>query len=127
MKLENRKYDGEKMKSTTDLTDNERAAILARTNEVSIKQTAEEFEISPDDVINLIYGPALPPAPTSVPDLNSNDSGSKLHSDSDRGDNDGDNNRTKPLPLSSTFLIRSSKSFSARNFTPIFFRLFINR
>ena len=30
----------------------------------------------------------------------------------------------KPLPLSSTFLIRSSKSFSARNFTPIFFPAF---
>lgn len=80
------------MKSTTDLTDNERAAIVARTNEVSIKQTAEEFEISPDDVINLIYGPALPPAPTSVPTLDSNDNDSKLHSDSDKGDNDGDNN-----------------------------------
>ena len=80
------------MKSTTDLTDKERAAILARTNEVSIKQTAEEFEISPDDVINLIYGPALPPAPTSVPTLDSNDNDSKLHSDSDKGDNDGDNN-----------------------------------
>ena len=92
MRLENRKYDGEKMKSTTDLTDNERAAIIARTNEVSIKQTAEEFEISPDDVINLIYGPALPPAPTSVPTLDSNDNDSKLHSDSDKGDNDGDNN-----------------------------------
>ena len=83
------------MKSTTDLTDNERVAIVARTNEVSIKQTAEEFEISPDDVINLIYGPALPPAPTSVPTLDSNDNDSKLHSDSDKGDkgdNDGDNN-----------------------------------
>ena len=100
------------MKSTTDLTDKERVAIVARTNEVSIKQTAEEFEISPDDVINLIYGPALPPAPTSVstsdpipvptseptpdsipvPTLDSNDNDSKLHSDSDKGDNDGDNN-----------------------------------
>lgn len=84
------------MKSTTDLTDKERVAIVARTNEVSIKQTAEEFEISPDDVINLIYGPALPPAPTSVPTsvptLDSNDNDSKLHSDSDKGDNNGDNN-----------------------------------
>ena len=37
----------------------------------------------------------------------------------------GEHQGAKPLPLSSTFLIRSSKSFSARNFTPIFFSGFL--
>lgn len=45
-------------KTARDFTDDERAAIVARANEVSIKQTAEEFEISPDDVMDLIYDPA---------------------------------------------------------------------
>lgn len=45
------------MKTIADLTDNEKASILARTNEASIKDVAEEFDISPETVTDLIYAP----------------------------------------------------------------------
>ena len=45
------------MKTIADLTDNEKASILARTNEASIKDVAEEFDVSPETVTDLIYAP----------------------------------------------------------------------
>lgn len=59
------------MKTIADLTDNEKASILARTNEASIKDVAEEFDVSPETVTDLIYAPKkdmdIPEQPTIKP------------------------------------------------------------
>ena len=52
------------MKTIADLTDNEKASILARTNEASIKDVAEEFDVSPETVTDLIYAPKKDIVPT---------------------------------------------------------------